>query len=105
MITLQAKKDFLKRKLRSDAKWSLRALEVIYNKQTSEEKSSDQTIVNNEVGFSGVDAEILSSFFRQYKTRGWLSQKQMELLFKKMPKYWGQIIDLIHKDQWDTLLN
>lgn len=66
---------------------------VIYAKQTLSEQASDATQVLNSVGFSGVDAEIMSSFSKQIKNGKVLSPKQMAIVFKKMPKYWEQLWD------------
>lgn len=66
---------------------------VIYAKQTLGEQASQTTSELNSVGFSGVDAEILSSFSDQVKRGRTLSPKQMVIVFKKMPKYWEQLWD------------
>ena len=46
----------------------------------------------NNVGFTDIDGEILSSFAKQLLSRGYLSPKQMAIVYKKMPKYWSQIV-------------
>ena len=68
-----------------------RALTVIFERQTSFEQSAETTHEKNDVGFSGVDAEICSSFAKQYMSRGSLSPKQMVIARKKMKKYWKQL--------------
>ena len=45
-----------------------------------------------QAGVQRVDAEILSSFAEQYKERGKLSPKQMELCKKKIRSYWKQLM-------------
>jgi len=86
-------------KLASDAAWALKALMKIYEFQTAEEQEAERTVDHNNVGFSGVDAEILSSFVRQYKTKGWLSPKQMTIVYKKMPRYWKQVVRVSNADK------
>jgi hypothetical protein len=71
-----------------------RALLVIFERQTDNEKSADRTEDKNDIGFSGVDAEICSSFAKQYKSRGFLSPKQMVIARKKMKKYWKQLAEI-----------
>lgn len=88
-------RDWLKNKLATDSKWALRALVVVMERQTEAEKITATTTEANGVGFSGCDAEILTSFANQYAQWGTLSSKQMALVFKKMPRYWGQILPLI----------
>lgn len=85
------RKELLREKLGTNRAWALRALVRIYELQTSDEQASGHTREYNEVGFSGVDGEILSSFAEQYKEKGFLSKKQMDILFGKMPKYWRQL--------------
>lgn len=68
-----------------------RALIAIYNGQTHSEKESHTTVEDNGIGFSGVDAEILTSFAEQFLRRQFLSPKQRAILAKKMPKYAGQL--------------
>jgi hypothetical protein len=92
-------RDWLKNKLATSDAWALRALVVVMERQTDAEKVSATTTDANGVGFSGCDAEILTSFANQYATRGSLSPKQMALVFKKMPRYWGQILPLIPADK------
>jgi hypothetical protein len=85
---------FLKSMLSTNSAWALRALVVVYNSQTHSEKISQETSEHNGVGFTGCDAGILSSLSLQYLETGRLSPKQMELVFKKIPKYAGQVLAL-----------
>ena len=71
--------------------WQDRALIAIYNGQTQAEKDSAVTSEDNGIGFSGIDAEILTSFAEQFLRRGFLSPKQRAIVAKKMPKYAGQL--------------
>ena len=81
----------LKERLAQDDRWALRALTVVYSNQTADERRVEQTIEHNGIGFSGPDAEILSSFARQYQQRGSLSPRQMTVLRRKIPSYAGQV--------------
>ena len=71
-----------------------RALLVMFDRQTSNEQLAERTADKNDIGFSGVDAEICSSFAKQYKSRGFLSPKQMVIARKKMKKYWKQLAEI-----------
>lgn len=97
---------FFKEKLARNAAWAMRACEVIYAHQTESEKDARITVEDNGVGFSGRDAEILSSFAEQIITNraarkagtfpkhyGLLSPKQTSILHKLMPKYAAQLIE------------
>ena len=85
------KKEEIVELLKSNDKAVLRGLVVVYSLQTQEEQYTDQTVENNGVGFSGTDAEFLSSLAKQFLERGWLSHKQMEKLRVRILKYAGQL--------------
>ena len=70
---------------------ALAALKKIYANQTTDEQNSEVTKYHNNKGFTGNDAEILSSFSKQYQQRGSLSPKQNAILMKKIGKYAGQL--------------
>jgi hypothetical protein len=78
--------------LKTDDRWLYRGILAIYAGQTAEEQASRETQVDNGIGFSGSDAELLSSFAEQLKVRGRLTNKQIELARKKMTKYAGQLL-------------
>lgn len=88
-----------KEKLGSDPRWALRGLTRIYQFQTDQEKRINETFVENGVGFSGADANILSSFALQLEMGRRLSKKQMEIVFKKMPKYAGQLFEATREER------
>jgi hypothetical protein len=89
--------------LKDDARFALWALETIYAYQTAEEQSAQVTVEHNGVGFSGVHAEIMSSFAEQlaaWKTGKSkfpkpLSEKQQALVHKIITKYAKQIITVL----------
>lgn len=91
-ITKKAKVSYIKSKLGSNSAWALRCLEVVHANQTADEAANGYTSHHNNIGFTGVDAEILTSFYNQFKKRNSLSPKQMDVLFKKAPKYWKQVL-------------
>jgi Tfp pilus assembly PilM family ATPase len=92
-------KNALKHTLATNAQWALRALVRIYANQTAAERSAQTTKEFNGIGFNGTDAQLLSSFAEQYNRRGSLSEKQMAYVFKKMPKYWGQLVTIAGKEK------
>jgi len=80
--------------------FTVKCLLTIYDNQTQDEKYSEDTHELNAIGFSGADANILSSFAKQvirwksipepqYKFP--LSPKQLEIAQKKLPKYARQL--------------
>lgn len=81
----------IRAKITSSEAAAAKAMLKIYANQTSDEQSSESTVHRNNVGFTGNDAEILSSFSKQYQQRGSLSPKQNAILMKKIGKYAGQL--------------
>ena len=82
---------FLKRMLSTNQKWATSALIRIYDNQTLDEQSRGETYHQNGVGFAGCDAQMLTSFAKFYKSRGFLTEKQMTYVFRKMSKYANQL--------------
>ena len=83
----------LKTQLATRPQQAIKGLMRIYSNQTESEQSSGIVISNNGIGFVHVDSEILTSFAKQFEERGSLSEKQLAILYKKMPKYAGQLIN------------
>ena len=77
--------DDIKDRMKTD-KFLLQCMLKIFSFQTSWEKQDDTTQVWNDVGFSGVDVEFLSSVSNQYIKKGYLSDKQMVYVRKRMIK-------------------
>ena len=103
-VTQTERKKFMRQKLSLSSSWALKGLEKIYAAQTSDEQAYQTTSHNNNVGFGGADAEILSSFAEQYAKRKFLSPKQMIILYKKIPKYWRQLILISNANILDNMV-
>lgn len=84
-------KSAIRAKITSNTDAAAKAMLKIYANQTSDEQNSESTVYHNNVGFTGNDAEILSSFSKQFQQRGFLSPKQNAILMKKIGKYAGQL--------------
>jgi len=83
---------YLKLQLSTRPDWAKAGCQRIYEYQTSAEQAAGSTRDHNNVGFSGADGEILSSFAEQINGGRFIgSPKQMEILFMKMPKYAKQL--------------
>ncbi len=103
-ITKAAKQGFIRTKLGTSEKWAKHALLLIFSFQTADEQQSETTNELNNIGFTGSDAEILSSFAKQLEKKGWLSPKQMEITMKKMPKYWRQILNNSDQEKLENMM-
>jgi hypothetical protein len=102
--TIKNGSDMIRHNIASDDRWLLRAIIRIYENQTNEEKSRESTDDDNGIGFTGLDAKILSSFAKQIirhqndpqaKYPVPLSHKQMSIARKKMGKYSGQLLRIV----------
>ena len=102
-MTMKQKEQILKHNLSTNKKWAVRACVRIHDKQTMEEQAQGQTIAENGQGFAKPDSEILSSFSVQIKAGREMSPKQTNLIFRLIPKYWGQILPSIPQDYWERL--
>lgn len=87
-------KQLIVEKLLTDNRWLARGIIAIYAKQTYEEQNAEATLKNNGVGFNSIDAYILSSFAKQLSQGRTLSQKQITIARKKMPKYASQLLTI-----------
>lgn len=103
-VTKKAKEQFLKEKLKSDDAWAKRALIRIFEFQTTDEKVAEHTKDHNGVGFTGFDGELLTSFAKQLNRRGYLSERQMDVLRGKMPKYWRQLVAISDQQKLDSMV-
>jgi hypothetical protein len=89
----------IREKLETSDRWLIRGILAIYARQTADEKSAEETVENNGIGFSGFDAQILSSYATQILEweagrstyRNPLSRPQIEAARRKMAKYAGQL--------------
>lgn len=70
---------------------AIKAMLRIYEYQTEDEKACGTVDNLNGVGFAGTDAELLTSFCKQFERRKSLTDKQVAILFKKIGKYAGQL--------------
>ena len=69
----------------------------IYGYQTFEEQEIGSTKVENSVGFNAYDAPFLTSLSEQYKSKGWLSDKQINAVRKTIIKYKKQILNSLNQ--------
>lgn len=104
-VTKKQIAEFIKGKLVSDPIWTLHALDVVFHNQTLVEQNAQMTIENNGIGFTGVDAEFLSSLYEQKQRYGRLTPRQMGYVHKMIPKYHNQIVQASkEKGKYDDLI-
>jgi len=93
-------KEVIKNLLETNDAAVMRALIVLYRRQTASEQSAESTHEHNGVGFTAFDAHLLTSFAKQviqwessrdrrYPTA--LSSKQIQIARKRLAKYSQQL--------------
>lgn len=90
-FTKKEKVAFIRQMITTNADWSKRALMRIFENQTNDEKQDFDTKHHNNIGFTGHDANILTSFAKNLLEYNHLTEKQMACLYKMIGKYAGQI--------------
>ena len=85
--------NYFKAMLAENLNWAIRGLHVIYSYQTAAEKASGEVTHHNRQGFSRFDSEILTSFVNYIRKNNRLTDKQVDVLFRLMPKYAGQLLE------------
>jgi SWI/SNF-related matrix-associated actin-dependent regulator 1 of chromatin subfamily A len=67
------------------------ALIHIYNRQTADEQSIQDTVLQNGIGFNGTDAKFLSSIAEFYLQKRFLTQRQLAVARESLYKYHKQL--------------
>ena len=75
-----------------------RSLWNLYQRQTSGERSSQQTIEHNGRGFNSRDAEFLSDVARRLPTYDFnMTPAQRRAVRNRITKYWRQMLEMIEE--------
>lgn len=91
---------YVRQQLSTNPVWAVKALVRIFQEnQTSDEQAANSTSHDNGIGFTGTDANFLSSLAKAQLQYGRLTEKQMVFVFKKMPKYSRQVIQMSNQEQ------
>jgi hypothetical protein len=102
----QYTEDFIRHKLSTDERWVRRALVRLYQRQTQDEQSAQQTRNHNRQGFQPADAlwfSRLAEFVIKFPNKP-LSEKQLKVVWKPwrgnpaITKYAGQILRIMQQD-------
>ena len=91
-------KAYLKDLLKTNDKALLRAIVLIYDNQTPEEKDKGESIEDNCIGFSKIDAKEMGDIARKIKANKALTKGELAKSRNKMQKYWKQLM-IISKKQ------
>lgn len=89
----------IKLKVSTDPIWAEHALLALWKAQTPAEQNGHHTDELNGVGFNKIDAEILSSFAEHVNQGHNLSPRQLEVAYKRLPKYANQLLRIATLNQ------
>lgn len=83
---------YLKDLLKTNDKALLRAIVLVYDNQTPEEKDKGESIEDNCIGFSKIDAKEMGDIARKIKANKALTKGELAKSRNKMQKYWKQLM-------------
>lgn len=104
MITKKEKKEFVRKMLSTNRTWALKAMLLVYSYQTKSEQSFGQTVEHNGRGFSQIHASLMTSFVNGFRKFDRLTDNQMQVLFKIMPRYWKQVLEASDAQKLESLM-
>ena len=81
---------YLKNLLKTNNNALLKAILLIYDNQTEEEKNKGESIEDNCIGFSKVDAKEMGKIAIKIKAGKALTEGELAKSRNKMQKYWKQ---------------
>ena len=95
-ITKREKLEFIRRKLGTVGSKALATLKMLYRNQTAMERAFRGQMLEekNGRGFTAFDSPLLTSLAEQFITNKRLSDRQLQILFQKMPKYARQFLEV-----------
>lgn len=85
-------KMYLKELLKTNDTALFRAIVLVYDNQTEEEKYRGKSIEENSVGFNKVDAKEMGEIAKKIKSGKQLTKAELAKSRNKMQKYWKQLM-------------
>lgn len=85
-------RDYLTNLLKTNDRALLKAITIIYDFQTDEEKLKGAAIDENDRGFGKVDARDLGRMAEKIRANIPLTEGELARARNKMPKYWQQLM-------------
>ena len=85
-------KSYLRELVKTNDRALLRSILCVYNNQTNEEKSKGESIEDNFMGFSKIDAYEMGQIAKKIKSGQSLTKGELAKSRNKMQKYWKQLM-------------
>lgn len=98
-LTLKEKEAKIKQLLKENDEELCKALLVVYNNQTSDEKCSGSSIDYNDVGFNRNDSKELTVLAERVRNGQKLTLHELSIVRHRLPKYWRQILNSHTKEE------
>ncbi len=98
----QQAKTFIQNKIATNDAWVKKALLLLYERQTADEQNVEHTIYYNNAGFNGADSKFMTSVAKFYIRTGYMSERQVYAVRKRMKKYWYQILQACNRAKLET---
>lgn len=92
-------KEYLQNLVSHNDKALMRAIVLIYEQQTLEEKQLGESKEENDAGFTKVDAKVLGDIAEKIKQGQQLTAGELAKSRNKMKKYWKQLMLISKKQQ------
>lgn len=88
---------YLKNLVKTNDRALIKAIILIYDLQTAEEKNTGKSIEDNKIGFSKIDAYELGNIAKKIKRGQSLTEDEVAKSRNKMQKYWKQLMVISKK--------
>ncbi|MDD4804589.1 MAG: hypothetical protein PHN69_05385 [Candidatus Pacebacteria bacterium] len=88
---------YLKNLVKTNDRALIKAIVLIYDLQTEEEKNTGQSVEENKIGFSKIDAYELGNIAKKIKRGQSLTEAEVAKSRNKMQKYWKQLMTISKK--------
>lgn len=85
-------KRYLQNLVKTNDRALYKAIVLIYDSQTEEEKAKEESVEDNYVGFTKVDAKELGDIAKKIKAGQQLTDGELAKSRNKMTKYWKQLM-------------
>ena len=94
-------KEYLQQLVKTNDRALMRAIWVIYQRQTEDEQAMGQTVDHNGRGFGKVDAMFFTSLVHRVQAGQGVASSELAIARNKMPKYWRQLM-IVSKERMRT---
>lgn len=90
----------IRQRLSTDDHLAETALEILYRRQTRDERAGARTVWLNERGFNQDDAPVLTPLARRVWRGQPLSKTELNIARYRLPKYARQVADYLNRGEY-----